>query len=540
MVGLKKIPLFQDLQNDARQMKTPSFHLKELWKEKDRQTQLLYTAIGLQLDIARQRITPKILKKLIKLAIETGAVEKLSKMAMGQLVNVSENRPALHMADRATTKTIKIDNENISTQSIEVRKKIAQFTQDVHTGNACGTTGKKFQHIVVVGIGGSHLGAAFLYDALLDYAKPNMTLHFLSNIDPHNFLRISRKIDLETTLWVFISKSFTTTESIFNIWQAIDAMEKKGLVPKDHIVTVSSKTKDPNIPPIPAREAFLFHAGIGGRFSATSAAGLVPLSLVLGTDVCDEILMGAHEMDEHVLSSPPAQNLPLLGAVINVWNNCFLNYTVCAVIPYAEALSLLPFHLQQVSMESCGKRVDEAGNVLKLPSGMILFGAPGTGAQHSFFQMAHQGRPFPIDFIGVLNPKQTSSSISREKIRADQILFSNLLAQANALAFGKTSENSQTTFDGNRPSTIITITDLSPKNMGRLLSYYEAQTVLEGFILGINPFDQFGVELGKTMANSLYAEFVAMNTSENPLDIAQKTNEEIRHYLLEMYIQKLF
>ena len=532
MKPITRFSAYSELTLTSQLMKEPSFHLRELWKDEKRQDRFLWTGAGICLDAARQRIDEIVLDQLLKLALECGVIEKFADMANGEIVNKTEGRPALHMASRMPKdQSLFVNGVDVAKEFADTRNQIARFAEEVHTGKMVGSTKKKFQHVVVVGIGGSYLGAAFLYEALLDRAISGIRVHFLPNVDPYNYVRIRQKIDLETTLWVFVSKSFTTTESLFNIRQAIADMGKTGLTPGDHIVTVSSKKEDPNVPPIPQRERFLFHDGIGGRFSATSAVGILPLALGLGLDVCDELIQGAHEMDVHALTAPTEENLPLLGALVNVWNNCFFSYEACAVIPYAEALGLFPLHLQQLSMESCGKRVNEDGELLQTPSGMILFGTPGTGAQHSFFQMAHQGRSFPIDFIGVKNPIVPERSIEMNGVTAGQTLFSNLLAQANALAFGKKDTNPQTEFDGNRPSTIITISDLSPRNMGRLLSYYEAKTVMEAFVLGINPFDQFGVELGKKMAGSIYQIFADINKEPNSKAIIENSPMDVRRYL---------
>jgi glucose-6-phosphate isomerase len=250
---------------------------------------------------------------------------------------------------------------------------------------------------------------------------------------------------------------------------------------------------------------------VGGRYSVTSAVGGVPLSLYLGYDRFEEFLKGAEEMDIHARNAPLRKNFPLMAALLSVWNNNFLGYSAQAIIPYASPLSKLAPHIQQLNMESNGKSVTQDGALLDIPTGVIIFGEPGTNAQHSFFQLAHQGRPFPIDFIGIINPQYDRFQSKSKGVNNHQELWSNLISQPKALALGKDDPDRSRYFPGNRPSSTILLTDLSPENVGRLLAFYEARTVFEAFIWGTNPFDQFGVELGKTLANEIRQEIAAKN-----------------------------
>jgi len=272
---------------------------------------------------------------------------------------------------------------------------------------------------------------------------------------------------------------------------------------------------------------------IGGRYSVTSAVGGVPLSLYLGYDIYERFLKGAEEMDIHAKEASAGKNLPLVAALISVWNNNFLHYPAQAIIPYASPLSKLAPHIQQLNMESNGKSVTREGYTLDIPAGAIIFGEPGTNAQHSFFQLAHQGRPFPVDFIGVIRPHYGQYEFKSKGVTNHQELWANLIAQPAALAFGKDDANGAKRFEGNRPSSTILLSDLSPENIGRLLSFYEAKTVYEAFIWGINPFDQFGVELGKSLASSVRKKMAEKNNNpEYPFDDADP--------ITKFYLKKLF
>jgi glucose-6-phosphate isomerase len=411
----------------------------------------------------------------------------------------------LHTAARRLDQTpVRVSGRDVMPEIRAVREQIREFATAVHAGRITGSTGKPFRDIVVVGIGGSYLGAAFAAHALAEDARPGMRLHFLANVDIHNFGRVVAAIDPEATLWVVISKSYTTTETMANALQAEHFMRAKGLDPARHTVTVTAKGSPGDDPARPVLAAFHMFDFIGGRYSVTSAVGGVPLSLYLGYERFEALLMGAAEMDQHAAEAPAEENLPLLAALLTVWNTNFLGYPAMGIIPYAEPLARLPAHVQQLNMESNGKSVDLEGRFLAVSTGPIIFGEPGTCAQHSFFQLAHQGRPFPIEFIGVVQPRYSMQDKARHKdVTNHQELWANLVAQSRALAVGKPEGTPERRFEGNRPSSTLLMEDLGAINVGRLLSFYEARTVFEAFVWGINPFDQFGVELGKTMAAGL-------------------------------------
>ena len=503
------------LEKRAQLFAEPDRHLKHLIAEPERLAEFSLSAAGLFFDFSRQRVDTKTLDLLHALATSAGTAERFKAMLAGEKVNPSENRAALHTACRdASSDPILVDGKDIKSKLQAVKRRIADFVKKIQTGRLTGATGRPFRHAVVIGIGGSYLGSQFIANALRHRADRGIQLHFLSNADSHNFGEIAAAVDPETTLWIVISKSYTTAETLANTKQAYALMAAAGLDPARHVVTVTSQGSPGDDPDNPVLASFHMFDFIGGRFSVTSAVGGVPLSLYAGYDCFAELLEGAAAMDRHAKDAPPERNLPLTAALINVWNTSFLKYPATAVVPYAAPLDKLAAHIQQLSMESNGKAVTLDGKAHPPGSGGFIFGEPGTNAQHSFFQMAHQGNPLPIEFIGVLNsayPQYTSTS---QGITNHQELWANLIAQADALAVGREAADPARSFSGNRPSTTLVMEDLSPRNIGALLSFYEAKTVYEAFVWGINPFDQFGVELGKQTAASLRAAIAAGHTGQ--------------------------
>jgi len=496
----------------ARSFSKPENHLKHLLRAPERLAGFSLSAAGLFYDFSRQRLDAETLELLRALAEAAGAADRFRRMLAGERVNRSENRPALHTACRDLTDApVRVDGRDIKPDLLDVNRRVDRFAQDVHAGRLTGTTGRPFRHAVVIGIGGSYLGTQFVAHALRHRADRGIQLHFLSNVDSHNFGEIVAAIDPETTLWIVISKSYTTSETLANTRQAYRFMDTRGLDPARHVVTVTSQGSPGDDPANPVLETFHMFDFIGGRFSVTSAVGGVPLSLYAGYDRFEQLLQGAAAMDRHAAEADTGRNLPLTAALINVWNTSFLGYPATAVIPYAAPLDKLSGHIQQLSMESHGKSVTEAGEPRSEDSGGFIFGEPGTNAQHSFFQMAHQGRPLPIEFIGVLKSAYPELDSRCQGVTNHQELWANLIAQADALAAGKADPDPARAFTGNRPSATIVIEDLSPASIGALLAMYEAKTVYEAFIWGINPFDQFGVELGKQTAAGLRQAIAARN-----------------------------
>ena len=441
---------------------------------------------------------------LIELADETGARQKFRDMAAGYRINNTENRAALHTAARQFSDTpLMLDGVNVAQEMKTVRQQMQRFSDNVQAGTLTGSAGKPFTDAVIVGIGGSYLGCEFVYTALKHTMTPAINLHFLSNVDINNFAQVTREVTPDTTLWIVISKSYTTTETMANLAQVKLYLAQNKLDTQKHLVTITAKGSPGDDPSQPVLECFHMFDFIGGRYSVTSAVGGVPLSLAFGYQVFERFLKGCEMLDHHALDAESEQNIPLLAALINIWNSNFCGYSAMAIIPYCTALSRLAPHIQQLSMESLGKNATAASQPVDYPTGTIIFGEPGTNAQHSFFQLAHQGQAFPVEFIGVIKPAFQGEQAMSKGVYNHQELWANMIAQANALVMGKDDADPARYFEGNRPSSTLLINDLSPESLGSLLSFYEAKTVYEGFILGINPFDQFGVELGKKLASEI-------------------------------------
>ncbi|WP_300670547.1 glucose-6-phosphate isomerase, partial [Desulfoluna sp.] len=469
---ISKTPVWTKLKEHAEEMKRPEYHLKHLVQQKGRLSNFSLKHVDFFYDYSRQRVTEKTMGLLFELAKIARVHRKYRDKVDGLKVNVTENRAALHTAARSFSgQTILVDGVNVMEEIDAVRRKIRTFSENVHKGTICGSTGKKFRHLVVIGIGGSYLGTEFVANALFAYADKGLELHFLSNVDSHNFETIKTKINPETTLCIVISKSFTTVETMANAMQMKEYMTSCGLDAIKHFVTVTSKGSPGDQGEKSGIETFHMFDFIGGRFSVTSAVGGVPLSLYLGYDRFEQFLEGAREMDIHTKYAPSPENIPLVSALIGIWNNNFLGYQSQAIIPYASPLAKLAPHIQQLNMESNGKSVTINNYELDESSGVIIFGEPGTNAQHSFFQLAHQGHPFPIDFIGVITPQYTEGHCRPHGVTNHQELWANLISQATALAVGKDSEEKTRFFQGNRPSSTLLLNDLSPVNVGRLLAY---------------------------------------------------------------------
>jgi len=505
------------LRAHAERMTLPENHLTHLVGQSGRLDRFTIRGGGIFYDFSRQRVDADVFKSLLAVAEEKKLKHRFNDMISGELVNRSEHRAALHTATRDFSgRPIHVGDRDVMPEITRVRDEIRAFAEEIHSGALTGTTGKPFRHVVVIGIGGSYLGTEFVATALEGLANKGIRLHFLANVDIDCFGSIVARIDPETTLWIVISKSYTTTETEANAHLAESYIRRNNLNSKDHLVTVTSKGSPGDNPSNPVLRTFHMFDYIGGRFSVTSAVGGVPLSLYLGYERFEEFLKGADEMDRHAATAPPEKNAPLIAALISIWNNNLLGYCANAIIPYSSPLSKLPAHIQQLYMESNGKSVTQDGQKLPVESGMLVFGEPGTNAQHSFFQLAHQGRPFPIDFIGVIHPHHHQYPEMSKEVTNHQELWANLIAQPQALARGQSDVSDPARhFPGNRPSSVLLIKDLSPENIGRLLSFYEAKTIYEAFIWDINPFDQFGVELGKTMASGIRGEMVEKNRNPN-------------------------
>lgn len=522
------------LTSEADRMGRAKFHLRNLVMEEKRLERFSLKGGGIFYDFSRQRVDQFVMRLLWELGACRNLQAKFQAMMRGEIVNPTENRAALHTALRSFSDLpVHVAGQDVMPEIRRVRGEIRQFSQEVHSGRITGSTGKPFRDIVAVGIGGSYLGTQFAASALEARAVKGMRLHYLSNVDIDNFGQVVSEIDPEATLWVIISKTYTTSETTANTRQATEFMRKKGLDPARHFVAVTSKGSPGDDPANPVLQSFHMFDFIGGRYSVSSAVGGVPLSLYLGYECFERFLKGAEEMDIHAATAPVELNIPMNAALLSIWNNNFLKYPAQGIIPYAASLSRLAPHIQQLYMESTGKSVTVSAQPTGCDTGTIVFGEPGTNAQHSFFQLAHQGRPFPIDFIGAISPCHDQFRSLSKGVTNHQELWANLLSQPMALAVGRDSDDPARHFSGNRPSSTLILDDLSPENIGRLLSFYEARTVFEAFVWGINPFDQFGVELGKTLASDIRGEMAEKNRDpEHRFDAA--------HPIVGAYLDMLF
>ena len=496
-------------------------HLRDLITDAERCKALTVEYNGVYCDYARQRVTPETMKKLYKLADAADLKGKINAMFSGEHINSTEDRAVLHVATRAPKdKVINVDGKNVVPDVHEVLDKIKDFTEKVRKGEWVGATGKPLTSVVAVGIGGSFLGPLFVHTSLRTCAEAaegarGRQLRFLANVDPVDVARSLNGLDPETTLVVVVSKTFTTAETMLNartVRQWIIAALGKDAVAK-HMVAVSTNLKLVSEFGIDPDNAFAFWDWVGGRYSVCSAVGMLPLSLQYGYETMETFLEGAWNVDEHFATAPFEENLPVTLGMLSLWNVSFLDCPARAILPYTQALAKLAPHIQQVAMESNGKGVSIDGQKLDYETGEIDFGEPGTNGQHSFYQLIHQGRTIPCDFIGIIKSQQ-SVYLKGEIVSNHDELMCNFFAQADALAVGKTdvqlrSENCpdslipHKTFTGNRPSLSIMLPSLNAYTTGQLLAIYEHRVATQGFIWGLNSFDQWGVELGKVLASQV-------------------------------------
>lgn len=465
-------------------------------------------ASHLKLLYATERVTDSTLGALFDLAEETQVLQKMESMQAGQIVNViegvdSEKRPALHTAmrdffDHPSGFSAAQSATQLAYKELE---KLRAFLDDVERKKA-------FTDLVQIGIGGSELGPKAIYIALKAYHKPDRRVHFLSNVDPDDGAEIFRGLNLEKTLVVVVSKSGSTLETLTNEEFAKEYFKKAGLNPKDHFVAVTGKGS-PMDDPQHYLASFYIWDYIGGRYSVTSMVGGVTLAFALGMDRFLEFLRGANAIDKVALKKDPRGNLPLLSALLGVWNRNFLGLPTVAIIPYSQALMRFPAHLQQLDMESNGKGVDKRGHRVDFDTGPVIWGEPGTNGQHSFYQLIHQGTTsIPLEFIGFIQ-SQYQEDVIYQGTTCQEKLISNLLAQSIALAIGQQSANPNQFFPGNRPNRILLGQRLDPFVMGAILAYYEHKVVFQGFMWNINSFDQEGVQLGKRLALKMIDLFAA-------------------------------
>lgn len=461
---------------------------------------------GFALLYAAQRVTPEVLTGLQELADEAGLVDAFLAMKAGATLNriegyASENRQVLHTACR----DVFGDAPRAPEATAKARQELAKlrsFLADLDSGVIANAQGQSFTTMVQVGIGGSDLGPRALWLALQSYTLPGRSARFIANVDPDDAAEVLRGLDLSRTLFNIVSKSGTTLETLTNEQLVRSALCKAGLEPSRHLVAVTGKGS-PMDDSAKYLASFYMEDYIGGRYSATSMVGLATLGFVLGIDAVMEILAGAHAIDLAAEQREISTNIPLLMALLGIWNHNFLGHATVAVLPYSQALSRFPAHLQQCDMESNGKSVTRQGKPTRWQTGPVVWGEPGTNGQHAFYQLLHQGAEIiPVEFIG-FRRNQYGIDIEVEGSSSQQKLVANMLAQSLALALGKEDANPARRFAGNRPSSILMAERLTPRTMGELLAIYEHRIVFQGFCWNINSFDQEGVQLGKVLATRL-------------------------------------
>ena len=513
-------------------------HLRDLFRtDAGRGERLVLDACGLHVDYSKQRITDETLSLLIGLAEACGLRQRIDAMFSGEKINSTEHRAVLHVALRAPKgEKILCDGRDVVPDVREVLSRMAAFSKQIRGGTWKGHTGKPIRAVVNVGIGGSDLGPVMAYEALRHVADRQLTFRFVSNVDGTDFVEATRDLDPAETLFVISSKTFTTQETMANARSAREWLLAKLGDPAAvarHFVAVSTNAAEVSAFGIDTANMFGFWDWVGGRYSMDSAIGLSTM-LAIGPEAFTEMLAGFHAIDTHFRTAPFARNLPVLHGLLAVWNTTFLGSHTIAVLPYDQYLKRFPAYLQQLTMESNGKRVTLDGRVIDdYQTSPIFWGEPGTNGQHSFYQLIHQGtRTIPCDFLGFA---RSDNPVGRHH----DLLMSNVFAQAEALAFGKTADEVRAegvpeslvphkTFPGNRPSTTILAERLTPRVLGSLVALYEHSVFTQGCIWGINPFDQWGVELGKVLANRIIPELESK--ADPSLGHDSSTNALIRWY----------
>lgn len=505
--NLDTIPAYRELQ------KTTPVNLAEaMTGEKGADRVKKYSvpmAAGLAYNYAAKQVDEVILKALVKLAEETQLAEKFEALYNGEVINTGEKRKVLHHMTRGQLgEAVVADGVDKRSFYAEQQKKIAELANKVHSGEITNGAGERFTTVVQIGIGGSDLGPRAMYLALENWAKTNNTFkmeaRFISNVDPDDAAAVLNTIDVEHSLFVLVSKSGTTLETLTNESFVKDALKNAGLDASRHMIAVTSETS-PLAKSEDYLEAFFMDDYIGGRFSSTSGVGGAVLSLAFGPDVFARFLDGAAEEDRLAQNKDPLTNPAMLDALIGVYERNILGYQNTAVLPYSQALSRFPAHLQQLDMESNGKSVNRFGEPVHYSTGPVIFGEPGTNGQHSFYQLLHQGTDvIPLQFVGFKN-SQMGVDVVIQDSTSQQKLCANVVAQIVAFACGKVDENPNKRFEGGRPSSIIIGDQLTPASLGALLSHFENKVMFQGFIWNLNSFDQEGVQLGKVLAKRVLA-----------------------------------
>ena len=514
------------------------WHLRTLFaKSPKRGERMTAEAAGLFLDYSKNRVTGRTVKLLVELAEESGLRDRIDAMFRGDKINLTEDRAVLHVALRAPKDaTFLVDGKNVVPEVHAVLDKMAEFAGRVRSGVWTGHTGKRIRNVVNIGIGGSDLGPVMAYEALRHYSERGMTFRFVSNVDGIDFVEATRDLDPAETLFIVSSKTFTTLETMTNAESARDWLLSglggdKQAVAK-HFVAVSTNAEKVSEFGIDTANMFAFWDWVGGRYSMCSAIGLSTM-LAIGPDNFRALLNGFHQMDEHFRTAPFEQNLPVLMALLGIWYNDFFGAQTTAVLPYEQYLKRFPAYLQQMTMESSGKSVTLDGMAVDYDTGAVYWGEPGTNGQHSFYQLIHQGtRLIPCDFIAF---GQALAPLGRHH----DILMANVFAQSEALAFGLTPEQVKAegvpdwlvphrVFEGNRPSNTILAERLTPAVLGALVALYEHSVFTQGAIWNVGSFDQWGVQLGKVLAQRIVPELESKDAPALTHD--SSTNSLIRRY----------
>ena len=513
-------------------------HLRQLFADDPKRGERFTAeALGLFLDYSKNSITDQTLKLLILLAEESHLQERIDAMFRGDKINLTEKRAVLHTALRAPRDaSIVVDGENVVPKVHAVLDRMEDFSRRVRSGEWKGHTGKRIRNVINVGIGGSDLGPVMAYEALKHYSDRTMTFRFVSNVDSTDIAEAVRDLDPSETLFIISSKTFTTLETMTNA-QTARAWSLAGLGGDErsvsrHFVAISTNTSAVAKFGIDTANMFEFWDWVGGRYSMSSAIGLSTM-IAIGPDNFRDMLSGLHQMDEHFRTAPFEQNLPVLMGLLTVWYSDFFDAQTVAVLPYEQYLKRFPAYLQQLTMESNGKHVTVDGKTVAHQTAPVFWGEPGTNGQHSFYQMIHQGtRLIPCDFIAFCQPLNPIG-------RHHDVLIANVCAQAEALAFGKTAEQVKAegtpewlvphrVFEGNRPSNTILAERLTPETLGKLVALYEHSVFTQGAIWNIDSFDQWGVELGKVLAQNIIPELESK--AETNLAHDSSTNNLIRYY----------
>ena len=539
MGRLTDLAQWRNLQEHHRAIE--DVHLRSLFAEDSSRGERLTATVGdVYLDYSKHRVTDETIGLLVDLADARGLRERIQAMFAGEKINTTEGRAVLHVALRAAEgQVIEVDGRNVVPDVHEVLGRMRSFADRVRSGEWTGHTGRRIRNVVNIGIGGSDLGPAMAYEALRDHTQRDLTFRFVSNVDEADVVEAVRDLDPAETLFIVASKTFTTVETLTNAVTArewlIAGLGDEQAVAR-HFVAVSTSRDKVTEFGIDAENMFGFWDWVGGRYSFTSAIGL-SLMTAIGPDAYMDMLAGFRTVDQHFLEAPFEANVPVLMGLLGLWYDDFFDAQTHAVLPYSQYLRRFPAYLQQLDMESNGKSVTIDGSPVGVQTGPIVWGEPGTNGQHAFSQLIHQGTKLvPADFIGVVEPFHTGDgSLGTHH----DLLTANLLAQTEALAFGKTAEEVEAdgasgtlvahrTFPGNRPTSTLLLTELSPRTLGQLVALYEHKVFTQGAIWDINSFDQWGVELGKSLAQRIHPELVDAAAPELAHD--SSTNALIRRY----------